>query len=592
MTGIAAGLAALGGVAFGWWAVVFVVILAIGNAAIRGDRQSAAAAILIVTVAAVGAWRAGTPDRFGQSGAPEAVGWATIVSPPVQTGQRQHFVAVVATSNVVDAYRVCVTTGPLPAARIGDEIEMRGTLAAATDESAGVRSMLVARGCEASLYATSISIVGSSPGPARWLAEARRRIGEVLRRAAPGDAGVLLTGLVTGDDEGFSPDQEQAFRKTNTTHLTAVSGSNLALVAGMMATIGAATLGRYRFGWQALTIAAVWAYAAISGAQPPAVRAAVVATAAILAFRFGRRADFPTLILLAAGTMVLVDPRQIGKLGFQLSVAASLALAVVFVGLLRRERGPVGLDIVVATIAAQLATLPFLLPVFGTVSLISVPANTIIAPLAALAMPLAAVAGLAGLIWAPLGEAVAAPASLLAELTLRIVDLLGAAPGYVVVGTPPRLVTSIIAVTVVAILATISGDGAQLLARTWTRRHEPGPSTDGISALGDPAAILKRHLPSPALAVLGGEHPADALRTDPHYPKEEPASQEECHELTDKGECGEAVLGDVGRHAQIELTGDDRNDNPDQDQRSNEHLAALANEGNVVAAEKVEPLEL
>ena len=120
---------------------------------------------------------------------------------------------------------------------------------------------------------------------------------------------MLLSGLVTGDDDGFSTERKDAFIRTGTTHLTAVSGSNLALVAGILATIGSATIGRHRVPWQLVTIIGVWAYALISGAQAPSVRAAIVATAAVLAFRVGRRPDFVTLILLAAGAMVLVEPR-------------------------------------------------------------------------------------------------------------------------------------------------------------------------------------------------------------------------------------------------------------------------------------------
>ena len=68
-----------------------------------------------------------------------------------------------------------------------------------------------------------------------------------------------------------------------------------------------------------------------------------------------------TLVLLAAGAMALVDPGRVESLGFRLSVAASLALALVLPSLMARGWGS-GLAVVVAaTAAAQVATLPFLL---------------------------------------------------------------------------------------------------------------------------------------------------------------------------------------------------------------------------------------
>ena len=68
-------------------------------------------------------------------------------------------------------------------------------------------------------------IIDSSSSMQRAVADLRTGLGTVLRRSAPGDAGVLLSGLVTGDDDGFSPERKNAFVQTGTTHLTAVSGS-------------------------------------------------------------------------------------------------------------------------------------------------------------------------------------------------------------------------------------------------------------------------------------------------------------------------------------------------------------------------------
>ena len=124
--------------------------------------------------------------------------------------------------------------------------------------------------------------------------------------------------------------------------------------------------------------------------------------------------------------MVLVQPRQIESLGFRLSVVASLALVLVLNGLTARDRTSRLSLVLTATVAAQLATLPVLLPVFGTVSLMSVPANIVAVPLAAVAMPLAALAAIAGSFSPPLGEVIAAPAILAATAVIGSVDALAA----------------------------------------------------------------------------------------------------------------------------------------------------------------------
>jgi competence protein ComEC len=340
----------------------------------------------------------------------------------------------------------------------------------------------------------------------------------------------LLSGLVTGDDTGFSRARQEAFNSTGTTHLTAVSGSNLALVAGILAAIGGATVGRHRVGWQVATVGGVWAYAAITGAEAPALRAAIVATAAILAFRVGRRPDFVTLVVLAAGAMALLDPGRVESLGFRLSVAASLALALVLPPLMERGGGS-GLAVVLAaTAAAQIATLPILLPVFGTVPLTSLPANIIAAPLAAIAMPLAGLAGLAGFLWPPLAEPLAAPAVLAANLLIAAVDVLGAPDASVSVGVPPILAAAAIAVTAAVLLAAFLGS-AEL-----GRRSMRAP----VRLIGEEPET-GRSLATTAPLVLAREDPAHALAADLDDAEEDPAGEEDGYEVPDVRNLPETV---------------------------------------------------
>jgi competence protein ComEC len=373
-------------------------------------------------------------------------------------------------------------------------------------------------------------MVGSTSGLERTVADFRSRIGAALRAAVPGDAGVLLNGLVTGDDTGFSRPREEALLATGTTHLTAVSGANLAMIAGILAAVGAGTVGRHRLSWQLLTIGGVWAYAVISGAQAPAVRAAIVATAAILAFRFGRRPDFPTLVLLAAGAMVLIQPRQIESLGFRLSVAASLALGWVLPGLLRRrQRSPVA-DVVYATAAAQVATAPLLLLVFGTLSLMSLPANVVAAPLVAIAMPLALLAGLSGVLWPPLGEAVAAPASLVAGVLLSVIDVFAGWGTALKVGTPMVDVGWVLAAVSVAVLLAMSASPNWVAKRLKRGPMEPAPGAERPSEARQEFFPV---LPPPASGILTWEHPTDALAAHTDDAEEQPTSEEDRDEVAD-----------------------------------------------------------
>jgi competence protein ComEC len=566
MTGIAVGVAALMGVALGWWGAAVVALLALLAAMARSNRAPLAACVIVVIVAGLGAWRA---DRSHPPHSPidvsHDVGSAVVVTAPIQTGTRQHFVVASQPARALDSTtRICVTSGAAPIVRIGDTVLVNGSRELATDQAAAVRAALAARDCATTMLAQSVHVLDSSPGPSRSLGELRVRLGAVLRGAAPGDTGVLLAGLVTGEDDGFSPERQDAFIRTGTTHLTAVSGSNLALVVGMLATVGAVTIGRHRAPWQAATIVAVWGYALVSGSHPPSLRAAIVATAAICAFRVGRRPDFPTLILLAAGAMVILEPRQIGSLGFLLSVAASLALAMVVSGLLTPDRTSWLAVVLTATVAAQLATLPFLLPVFGTVSLTSVPANIIAAPLIAAAMPLAVLAGVAGLLWLPLGEAIAAPAALVASVLIDAVDVLAASGGYISVGVPPQAASAAIAVTAVALIVVVGRYGRPGSARQTLERamaftipgeetappatHRDEDPTGRRPAAARTPAVVGVILPSPTARIVAREDPFDAFAAHLHDSEQKPAGKEIGHEVTDIRQGGKTVTGQIVRH--------------------------------------------
>lgn len=551
MTGIAVGMAGLLGAGFGWWATVAVAAAVSAAYLLVRDRIQFASLALILVAAALGAWRASGIDRSLPTTAPTLAGTTvTVTSEPIRTGGSQYFIVGPGTTRaaVTDAsgWRVCVTAGREPTIHVGDSIQLWGNGQRSVDVSLAQRSSLLKKECGSRWYASQMEIVSAAPTSSRLLPTIKSNLNDALRAAAPGDAGVLLSGLVTGDDSGFSQAREEALYRSSTTHLTSVSGSNLALLAGMLAAIGTATMGRHRLVWQLVTIGGVWGYAFVAGVQPPSVRAAIVATAAVLAFLVGRRPDFVTLILLAAALMVVVEPAQVSWLGFQLSVAASLALALVVPAMVVNGRlGVIGV-VLAATTIAQLGTLPFLLPAIGTLSLTSVFANLLVAPLVAVAMPLAATAGIVGMASPSVGEIVAAPAALLAEGTLRIIDALGGTSAAVRTGAPPRDAALAFASIAAAAVFLLSASGRRLVndfilnvkARGPFRTPSPFPPLVGDGF----ATEFGRLVPATAW-IVAREDPAHTLGADTDHAVHEPPGQEEAHQVTDERQSAQAISG-------------------------------------------------
>jgi competence protein ComEC len=116
-----------------------------------------------------------------------------------------------------------------------------------------------------------------------------------------------------------------------------------------------------------------------------------------------------------------------------LSVGASLGIAVLARPIGSRLRGPGWLrEILAVTLAAQLGVAPVLLPVFGSVPLVSLPANLVAVPLAAPLTVWGLASGVIGGLLRPLappaGAALCAPGTALVHALLAVADLAARVP--------------------------------------------------------------------------------------------------------------------------------------------------------------------
>jgi competence protein ComEC len=353
----------------------------------------------------------------------------------------------------------------------GDRVYLVGNTTPLAELPTGVHAAFSQRGIWASVYATHVVIDERGDGFRRWLADERERIGAMIQRAAPGDTGALLNGFVTGDDGGLNPRMNRLFTATGTSHVTAVSGANFGVLLAVMLSIGRWSGIRRKWSWQLATFFIVWFYAALTGLMPSACRAALVATGVLLAFRAGRRPDFVTLIVLSAAIEIAIWPEHISTLSFRLSVASSLALTLVGQGL--RPIGVLGWfgAAFSATAAAQIATLPLLTPTFESYSLVSIPANVLIAAPVTIAFDVALLGSVLLLINEPLGAACIWAAEFPARLVLEIVDIFGS-PSWASIELPgmSRWWQVVFVVVSVGLIAWVSPD-----CRAWARRSWRDP---------------------------------------------------------------------------------------------------------------------
>jgi len=230
--------------------------------------------------------------------------------------------------------------------------------------------------------ACAVRLVTPAPAvPSGAFAELRDALGEPLRRLIPEPESGILLGIALGDRASISADLAYAFARSGTSHLLAISGFNMTLVASA---VGALLRGRAGARVRALaTVGAVVLYSLLVGLGASVVRSAVMAAITSLGLALGRRAAAANGLCAAIAVMLALDPATLGDASFLLSAGATAGLLAFQAPLAARfARLPslIG-EGLAATLAATLPTLPLVAGIFGRISLVSPLANLIAVPL-------------------------------------------------------------------------------------------------------------------------------------------------------------------------------------------------------------------
>ncbi|WP_203903255.1 ComEC/Rec2 family competence protein [Virgisporangium aliadipatigenens] len=232
----------------------------------------------------------------------------------------------------------------------------------------------------------SVSAAPEPVGGPPWYQRAAGRLRTGLQKACaplPAEPGGLLPGLVIGDTSRLDPGLEDDFVATGLTHLTAVSGSNCAIVVGAVLLLARAARAGPRTA-AVVSVLALVGFVILARPSPSVLRAAAMGGIALVGLATGRpRAALPALGATVV-VLVAVDPELAGHPGFALSVLATsglLVLAPRWRDGLRRRRVPAGVaEALAVPAAAQAACAPVIAGMSGVVSLISMPANLVAVP--------------------------------------------------------------------------------------------------------------------------------------------------------------------------------------------------------------------
>lgn len=270
--------------------------------------------------------------------------------------------------------------------------------------------------------------VALPPPPARlrlslWINAQRYALAERIVARVGLPAGGVAAAMVTGHETWLDPAEVETMRVSGLAHILSISGLHMAVVGGFSFFLARLLIAACpplalrihgKKAAAAFGLAAVGTYLVVSGAPPPAERAAITAAIAFLAILLDRKAISMHALAVAAVAVLALQPEAIVTPGFQMSFAATAALVALAEAWPRRTAEisvPLPIAIVqragswlvialLASLVAGAATGPFAMQHFNRTAMFGLLANLIVAPLSDfLIMPMLAL----GAVLEPLG---------------------------------------------------------------------------------------------------------------------------------------------------------------------------------------------
>lgn len=313
----------------------------------------------------------------------------------------------------------------------GQPVRLVGRLVTPPDfEDFSYREYLSRKGIHSLLYSAQIEplTLPNAGHPLTRVLYTLRAHGEALiNQLLPEPYAALANGMLLGIEAGIPDALYEQFNLTGTSHTIVISGSNVAIIAGMFMLLGQRLLGRRRAIWP--TLLGIGCYALLVGGDAAVLRASLMGGLYVIATTLARRSTALVSLAVACWVMTLLNPLTLWDVGFQLSSAATAGLILFATRITTYftklwpgfqggpltdllEAGParktIGLvqgliqDGLLLTLAANITTLPLVVYYFGRLSLVSLLTNLLISPVQGFIMiwgTIGLVVGLLGLAW-------------------------------------------------------------------------------------------------------------------------------------------------------------------------------------------------
>ena len=252
------------------------------------------------------------------------------------------------------------------------------------------------------------------------------------------DRYAVVAAMALGDRSALTKELKETYSKTGASHVLALSGLHLGIIYALLSMLVVGR--RWQMITQVATVLSIWAFVFLTGMSASVVRSAVMLTVyALLALGHRQKMSVNTLAFTAI-VMLLVTPKALFDVGFQMSFMAVFSI-LLFVPLFYRPFSAEYLmthravswlwGMVAVSVAAQIGVAPLIAYYFGRFSCYFLLTNFIVIPAVTLILYLA----LGTLLIPSLGVVLASMVGLLNTTLLYIATI----PGATIEGLHPSV---------------------------------------------------------------------------------------------------------------------------------------------------------
>jgi competence protein ComEC len=294
-----------------------------------------------------------------------------------------------------------------------------------------------------------------------WLERFREQIRKTILNTAPDIEGRIIQAMILGDQKEIPKEIMEKFNRTGTTHIIAISGFNIGIVALFSLFVVRLLLKSSEYlllRWNMILISTlisilvVVLYTFIAGSGISVIRASIMVVLFMASILVNREQDLYNTLAFAAFLILIMSPYSLFDISFQLSFLAVVSILFLTPRLVQllpptltsdamgptREKGLLGHFknaprtislFFFASLSATLGTLPLILFYFNRLSLVTLVANLIVVPiLGVIAIPFCLLIIIAVPISSWLAEVIIQVSSLLVKISLYLIEILSSLP--------------------------------------------------------------------------------------------------------------------------------------------------------------------